>query len=318
MTSIPTKASAATTSCWSHEYSSVKLCTEPPRAKYRSSVLTGIRVVCAQPLHVKIGDRVILRDHDLQRAVDGGQVVDLEPPARRRSQRRLARLAAMRPEAPQESLLALCAQQPVEAAAFGAHWNLPLARVQRLGSEIGAAALNGHLLHPQLVEAVREPPPLGPRRPPQARTAQCWVAIEDIGGMDATAKRLVLGAMTASGEMRFANGRYALSSHRVELPPAVTRLFAAVEASLDSLQPPSLGDIAKRLRRPFAAFEREMRALPAFGLAVRVSDNRYYLPARLTALADIAARLDAEGPFTVRQFRDASGVGRRRCKRLRQ
>ena len=40
------------------------------------------------------------------------------------------------------------------------------------------------------------------------------------------------------------------------------------------------------------------------------SDNRYYLPARLTALADIAARLDTEGPFNVRQFRDASGVGR--------
>ena len=48
MTSIPRKASAATTSCWSHEYSSVKLCTEPPRAKYRSSVLTGIRVSAMQ------------------------------------------------------------------------------------------------------------------------------------------------------------------------------------------------------------------------------------------------------------------------------
>ena len=269
-----------------------------------------VDVACAQPLHVKIGDRVILRDHDLQRTVGGGQVVDLEPPARRRSQRRLARLAAMRPEAPQESLLALCAQQPVEAAVFGAHWNLPLAHMQRLGSEIGATALNGHLLHPQLVDAVRARLLSALDAHHKREPHSAGLAIEDFGGMDATAKRLVLGAMTASGETRFANGRYALASHRVELPPAVTRLFAAVEASLDSLQPPSLGDIAKRLRRPFAAFEREMRALPAFGLAVRVSDNRYYLPARLTALADIAARLDAEGPFTVRQFRDASGVGR--------
>ena len=264
-------------------------------------------VACAQPLHVKIGDRVILCDHDLQRTVGGGQVVDLEPPARRRSQRRLARLAAMRPEAPQESLLALCAQQPVEAAAFGAHWNLPPARVQRLGSEIGATALNGHLFHPQLVDAVRDRLLSTLNAHHKREPHSAGLAIEDFGGIDATAKRLVLGAMTASGETRFANGRYALASHRVELPPAVTRLFAAVEASLDSLQPPSLGDIAKRLRRPFAAFEREMRALPAFGLAVRVSDNRYYLPVRLAALADIAARLDAEGPFTVRQFRDASG-----------
>ena len=53
-----------------------------------------------------------------------------------------------------------------------------------------------------------------------------------------------------------------------------------------------------------------MRALPAHGLAVRVSDTRFYLPARLLELADEAARLAASGPFTVRDFRDATGVGR--------
>ena len=41
------------------------------------------------------------------------------------------------------------------------------------------------------------------------------------------------------------------------------------------------------------------------------SDNRYYLPARLTALAYIAARLDAEGArSTCASSGDASGVGR--------
>ena len=79
---------------------------------------------------------------------------------------------------------------------------------------------------------------------------------------------------------------------------------------LDSGQPPSLGDIAKRLKRPFPALEQEMRTLPAFGLAVRVSPTRYYLPARLLELADAALHLDRAGPFTVRQFRDATGVGR--------
>ena len=83
-----------------------------------------------------------------------------------------------------------------------------------------------------------------------------------------------------------------------------------MERPLDSIQPPSLGDIAKRLKRPFPAFEREMRALPAFGLAIRVSDTRYYLPARLLEMADQAAGLAAQGPFTVRNFRDATGVGR--------
>ena len=53
-----------------------------------------------------------------------------------------------------------------------------------------------------------------------------------------------------------------------------------------------------------------MRALPAFGLAVRISPTRYYLPARLLELAGAALDLGRAGPFTVRQFRDATGVGR--------
>ena len=52
------------------------------------------------------------------------------------------------------------------------------------------------------------------------------------------------------------------------------------------------------------------RALPAFGLAIRVSETRYYLPARLLELAAQAESLAAKGPFTVRSFRDATGVGR--------
>ena len=51
-----------------------------------------------------------------------------------------------------------------------------------------------------------------------------------------------------------------------------------------------------------------MRALAAIGLCQRVSPNRYFLNARLRAMADIA--LDLQESFTVRQFRDASGMGR--------
>ena len=122
--------------------------------------------------------------------------------------------------------------------------------------------------------------------------------------------RLALHHLAATGEVRAETGEYALASHQADIPPNVKRLFAEVEKPLDSIQPPSLGDIAKLLKRPFPAFEREMRALPAFGLAIRVSETRYYLPARLLELAAHAETLAAKGPFTVRNFRDATGVGR--------
>ena len=57
-----------------------------------------VDVLCETPLHVKVGDRVILRDQDLERTLGGGRVVDLGVPrTRRRSERRRARLRRSRP-----------------------------------------------------------------------------------------------------------------------------------------------------------------------------------------------------------------------------
>ena len=271
---------------------------------------TVVDVACARALHVKVGDRVILRDHDLERTLGGGTVIDLAVAARRRSDARRRALATIQPRAPRQTLIALCKRAPVHAATFGAHWNLPQPTVAHLGDGAALLALDGHLLHEALVGAVRAHILAALEAHHSREPHSPGLAAGEIGGLDARAKQLVLASMADAGELRFENGRYALAAHRAAIPPEVERLFGLVQASLDSAQPPSLGDIAKRLQRPFAAFEREMRSLPAFGLAVRISDNRYYLPARLQALAATAERLAAQGPFTVRQFRDASGVGR--------
>ncbi len=269
-----------------------------------------VDVACAKALHVKVGDRVVLRDHDLERTLGGGEVVDLAQAARRRGQARQRRLAAIDTLEPARTLDALTQQLPVHAATFAAHWNLPQPFVARLGEEAELQPLDGHLLHRDLVAAVREHIVAALKAHHAREPHGAGLEAQDIGGVDATARDLVLASLAAGGELRFENGRYALATHHAALPPEVQRLFDLVKTSLDSTQPPSLGDIAKRLKRPFAAFEREMRSLPAFSLAVRVSDNRYYLPQHLTTLADVAAHLHAQGPFTVRQFRDASGVGR--------
>ena len=269
-----------------------------------------VDVSCARALHVKVGDRAILRDHDLERTLGGGTVIDLAVAARQRGEARRRALAAIQPRAPRQTLVASSKRAPVHAATFGAHWNLPQAAVAHLGDDAALLALDGHLLHEELVGAARDHILAALEVHHSREPHSAGLAAGEIGGLEVRAKQLVLASMAAAGELRFENGRYALATHRAAIPPDVERLFGLVQASLDSAQPPSLGDIAKRLKRPFAAFEREMRSLPAFGLAVRISDNRYYLPAQLQALAAVAERLAAQGPFTVRQFRDASGVGR--------
>ena len=292
----------------SHSQGRVLLQSSAPLSPGASAV---VDVVCASPLQVKVGDRVVARDQDLARTLGGGEVLDLQPWRQRRSPARLARLQAVRPGQPAQTLAAHSRAQPVVAAAFCQHWNLPATTLAKLAAEQELRAVDGHLLHPTLAAATAEQirTALATHHEQQPESAG-QTATELAPGAGRTAAHLMLAALVAAGEMRLENGRYALAGHRAAIPPEVLRLFDTVRRLLDSPQPPSLGDLGKRLRRPFAQLERDLRALPAFGLAIRISANRYYLPAQLLALADVAQQLNAAGAFTVRQFRDAAGIGR--------
>ena len=293
----------------SHSQGRLLLQGSAPVAPGESALLD---LACDRPLLVKVGDRVVLRDQDLARTLGGGRVVDVAPWRRRRQPRRLARLEAVRPDDAAATLGALGGLQPVPAATFRQHWNLPREALAALVEGQGLWQHDDHLLHPALadetVAALRAALAAHHRAHPEsAGLAAVDLAAAAANG-DAVAP--MLAALVDGGELRLGNGRYALPDHRARVPPAVLRTFEAVREHLDSTQPRSLGDIAKRLGRPYDDLEHAMRALPAFGLAVRISPNRYYLPQRLAELAGAATRLDAKGPFSVRQFRDSTGVGR--------
>ena len=269
-----------------------------------------VDVVCQTPLQVKIGDRVVFRDHDLERTLGGGRVIDLNVPrGRRRSDARRQRLRVVDPDNRARTMAELSALAALDAATFARHWNTRPDVVARLGEGGGLLRLADHWLHPTLLADAGRAIDEALASHHRARPDSDGLTLVELTGRD-LARRLVLADKVEVGEVRVANARYAAASHRVAVPDEVRRLFDSVEKSLDSIQPPSLGDIAKRLKRPFRDFEKEMRTLPAFGLAVRVSDNRYYLPDRLLQLADRAVDLDRLAPFTVREFRDAAGVGR--------
>ena len=273
-----------------------------------------VDVVCNEPLHVKVGDRVILRDHDLGRTLGGGLIVDLVVPAnRRRSPDRLERIAVTVPDDPIATLAALSRRRPIRATAFARRWNLAPRRLDEFVKQLNLALVDGHLLHPDLLgattRAISQKLADHHRHHPDSPGLTAEEICTAVAG-ERHAARLALAWLAERGSLRVESGRYADAKHQAAIPANVTRLFESVRTLLDSIQPPSLGDLAKRLGRPFPEFEREMRALPAFNLAVRISDTRYFLPDRLLELGELASKLNAQAPFTVRQFRDASGVGR--------
>ena len=273
-----------------------------------------VDVLCETPLHVKVGDRLVLRDHARERTLGGGQVYDLAPTTRRRSPQRRARLAAIAPHDTGATLAALAHTAPVPAAAFARHWNLHPEHMAKLAQGHGLALLNDRWLHPSWLAGattlVRDALAAHHRAQPDSDGLTAQQVTRTTTGLNGDETVLALQAATDAGTLRFVQGRYRLAAHRAAVPAEAQRAFDRVRKLLDNHQPPSVGDLAKRLKRPFAELEAMLRPLPGHGFLVRVSDNRYFLPERLRELAALATDLAADGPFTVRQFRDASGIGR--------
>lgn len=273
-----------------------------------------VDVLCETPLHVKVGDRLVLRDHARERTLGGGQVYDLAPTTRRRSPQRRARLAAIAPHDAGATLAALACMAPVPAAAFARHWNLHPERMAELAQSHGLALLNDRWLNPSWLEGattlLRDAIAAHHRKQPDGDGLTAQQVATTTTELNSDEALLALQAATDAGTLRFAQGRYRLAAHRAAVPAEAQRAFDRVRKLLDSHQPPSVGDLAKRLKRPFAELEAMLRPLPGHGFLVRVSDNRYFLPGRLRELAALATDLAADSPFTVRQFRDASGIGR--------
>ena len=294
------------------------------RAQGRVALLAGapiapgaeaiVDVALERPLHLKAGDRMILRDQDLGRTLGGGTVIDPHPPiGRRRAPQRLSKLNALRESRPDAALAKMAQFGVVPTDAFRQDWNLTPAAaedairsadlVQRGHRAMAQALLNQTQQGIQNALAKHH----RSRRESQGMTPRELAAATDA---HPDAIDFAVQALQEGGTVRSHAGRIALASHVAEVPAALATLFEQVRPLLDTTQPPSLGDVAKQLPRPLARLEKDMRALAALGLCERVSPNRFYLTARLKELAAIAKRLHDAGPFTVRQFRDASGVGR--------
>lgn len=269
-------------------------------------------IVLAEPAHVKVGDRLILRDEDLNRTLGGGTVIDVEAPhGRRRTRDRLARIAALRGASTDAALAALARRDALDADTFRSNWNLTANAMRQLVRRSGLIEHDDHIAHPELARETERAVVDTLAKHHETERESGGMPLESLAdalGASTTLTRIAIENLTESGEVRAQSGSYALAEHRAEIPQALATLFDRIEPLLDSAQPPSLGDVAKRLRTPLPALERDMRALAAIGLCQRVSPNRYFLNTRLRAMADVA--FDLPESFTVRQFRDASGMGR--------
>ena len=269
-------------------------------------------------MHVKVGDSLIIRDHDLGRTMGGGLVIALdEPSARRRSPARLDMLIRLRSASIQQdpiaSLLDMCRHGPVHFDRFRRSWNLTESDAERLRSLPPLTFKNDFVLHDEYLTIQTSAFTATLEEHHRLVSDSEGIELESLAtlvGQPMDASRIVLACAVDDGTIKLKGGRYALAHHHANVPLAVIALFEKVKPLLDQAQPPSSGDLAKQLRIPLSKLEKEMPSLAKFRLCIQISTNRYYLPDQIAQLTQTAIDLAEHDDFTVRAFRDSTGVGR--------
>ena len=269
-------------------------------------------------MHVKVGDSLIIRDHDLGRTMGGGLVIALdEPSARRRSPARLDMLIRLRSASIQQdpvaSLLDMCRHGPVHFDRFRRSWNLTESDAERLRSLPPLIFKNDFVLHDEYLTIQTSAFTATLKEHHRLVSDSEGIELESLAtlvGQPMDASRIVLACAVVDGTIKLKGGRYALAHHHANVPLAVIALFEKVKPLLDQAQPPSSGDLAKQLEIPLSKLEKELRSLAKFRLCIQISTNRYYLPDQIAQLTQTAIDLAEHDDFTVRAFRDSTGVGR--------
>ena len=129
---------------------------------------------------------------------------------------------------------------------------------------------------------------------------------------------LAANRLVATEKWAFSNGLYGLFGHKAEMSSAAAKLWEKVEPILqsDPIRPPVVHDLAKTLNLPPRALEKLLSELTKLGYLIKPVSNRYFLPEGISQLelhVYETSRLNADGKFSVKEYRDVTQIGRNLC-----
>ncbi len=271
-----------------------------------------VDLVCDEPLAVQHGDRLVLRDHSLDTTLGGGRVVFSSPAQtlRRRAPERLRTLQAYAQLAPQPCLEALLGQGAVALDEFRAVWQLDDKSLDAMLTDQGALRIDNQAITRERLAALAKTALTLVTEHQTANPSSEGLKENAFANVLGPFARQVLGALVQTKRLHATGGFYHLPQHRAALPDALQTLWQRVEPALDQSQPPSSGDLAKAWRIPQKTLETDLKTLSQRGYLVYLGDHRYFLPDHVERLAGEVKKLAAARPFSVREFRDHTGIGR--------
>jgi selenocysteine-specific elongation factor len=303
----------------------------------------GAEALVQLVLHRRIGawagDRVVLRDASATRALAGGTVLDPQAPARyRRTAQRLAELVALTAPTPALRLAGLLDQAPmgVDLARFAAGQGVAMNARAALVEEAGGLADAGAAGSAIAVVPGADGPDwaLGAARAAQwqytalerlQRYHQEWP--DELGPDLARWRRLAAPRMAeplwrALVRRMAEAGRVKITGAAAHLPAHGAQLSALDERLAQKLMPALLAagfegawarDLARSAGEPEALVRTTLARLSQRGELFQVVKDLYYAPPAIEALARTARESAASGDLRAADFRDRSGLGRKRA-----
>ncbi|MEE8244667.1 MAG: selenocysteine-specific translation elongation factor [Pseudomonadales bacterium] len=272
-----------------------------------------VELVTGEPLCAKHGDHVVLRDQSLDVTLGGGRILtDLAPRRlRRRAAARLAPIAAFRENQPSDILQRLLEIGPTDLPRLQHTLGLSDDESASMLDDVackrfGAIAIGQSTWstwRSDVLDTIEGYLASHPDEP--------GIKLNQLPSNVPEAHRAdLLGELAGEKLIVQTAGAYHLPTHRASLSEQEQSLLDRLQPMLDVLQAPSLGDLSKSLNTPIPKLDAGLKALANRGVLTRISDKRYYLPEHLKTLSEHATRLATQAPFTVREFRDATGIGR--------
>ena len=280
-----------------------------------------VDLVVPEPLHVAIGDRIIVRDQSLERTMGGGIVIaTTAPTTRRRLPARIQRLrdftTVASSDSPQQALIQSSKTSCVNGDDFRLQWNLTLDQFRSFIDRNTIQQVNNRFLAKSAMEIVRKEICSTLDEYHKTHSHEFGLTIKQLAkktARDLETLRFVLKYGQNTGQFHTKAGQYAIASRSDVTVSYNKDLYRNLVPLIDTQQPLPVGDIARELKVPLGILENELKRMLKAKLFVQVSEKRFFTGKRLQELAEIAGALDKSGPFSVKQFRDQSGMGRMIC-----
>ena len=301
-----------------HATSHVQARLLPLEGSLHSGSAGLVDIATEQPLNVVVGDRVVVRDHDLQRTFGGGVVIGINAkPVRRRNSQRVATMSKLVPLVERDDFVGAfrqsCADRCVRIREFLNSWNLPFEVATDFEQLSDIRNLNDRVLCLDKLQHTSKAIASILSVYHKEHRSQMGMSLAQLANhlkCDHETVQFVLACGIEDGLFQSRAGKYSLKSHSVDHPTYNKQLFERISPMIDVKQPPTTGDVARALKMPLRMLETELKRMASAKVLVEITPKRYFTKSRVNELAKLALNLNEKHPFTVREFRDESGIGR--------